>query len=59
MMLMRQKLDPDSKRPSGDAVQLAPIPFSGAGVSLISVTRDRVFFNTSEVRSNVWMTNID
>jgi Tol biopolymer transport system component len=59
MMLMRQKLDPDSKRPSGDAVQLAPIPFSGAGVSLISVTRDRLFFNTSEVRSNVWMTNIE
>ena len=57
--LIRQKLDPASKKPSGDLVQLTSIPFSGPGVSLISVTRDRVFYNTSEVRSNVWMTNIE
>jgi hypothetical protein len=57
--LIRQKLDTSTRKPSGDPVQLTTIPFSGPGVSLISVSRDRVFYNTSEVRSNVWMTNIE
>jgi serine/threonine protein kinase len=57
--LIQQKLDPVNKKPAGDPVQLTSVPFSSGDVSLISVTRDRLFFNTREVRSNVWMTNVE
>jgi Tol biopolymer transport system component/DNA-binding winged helix-turn-helix (wHTH) protein len=60
--LMRRKLDPISKMPVSDPVQLFSVPFSSpgvGGVALISVSRDRIFFNTSEVHSNLWMSNIE
>jgi hypothetical protein len=52
--LLRQKLEPATKRPLGEPVSLAQIPsvFSrGAPINLVCVSRDRVFFNTYEVRS--------
>ena len=62
--LVRQALDPVSRRPIGEPVRLAAIrnfPLSVFYISLqslITVTRDRVFFNTAEIRSNVWLTRI-
>ena len=60
--LLRQKLEPATKRPLGEPVSLAQIPsvFSRAApINLVCVSRDRVFFNTYEVRSNVWMTRLE
>jgi WD40-like Beta Propeller Repeat len=57
--VIRQKLDPISKKPAGEPMPLASVRFSGPGVSLIAVSRDRIFFNTSEVHSNVWRTPIE
>ncbi len=57
--LIRQKLDPISKKPAGEPMQLASIRFSSPGVSLTAVSRDRIFFNTSEIHSNVWRTPIE
>jgi Tol biopolymer transport system component len=56
--LICQKLDPATKKPSGSVVELATIPFSGIGTGLLTVSRGHVFFNTTELRSNVWMTRI-
>ena len=60
--LLRQKLEPATKRPLGEPVSLAQIPsvFSRAApINVVCVSRDRVFFNTYEVRSNVWMTRLE
>ena len=57
--LIRQKLDLVSKTPIGDPMKLISVPYSGSGIPLIDVSRDRVFFNTSEVHSNVWMTRLE
>ncbi len=27
--------------------------------NIVGVTRDRVFFNTNEIRSNIWMTRLE
>jgi Tol biopolymer transport system component len=32
---------------------------AGYGQNIVTVTRDRVFFNTDEVRSNIWMTRLE
>jgi Tol biopolymer transport system component len=63
--LVRQALDPVTMQPSGDPVAMAPIlsiPQSVFNIALqhvISVTNDRVYFNTAEIRSNVWMTRLE
>ena len=59
MELMKQKLDPATKHPMGDPVKVAKAPFSGPGQFLITVTRDRLFYNTDEIRSNIWMTKLE
>ena len=61
--LVRQPLDPATKRPVGALARVAAlqvIPPSlanalGAPISTVAVSRDRVFYNTVEVRGNVWM----
>jgi Tol biopolymer transport system component len=57
--VIRQKLDPITKTRLGEPMKLASVRFSGTGVRLIAVSRDRLFFNTSEVHSNVWSTPIE
>ena len=60
--LFSQKLDASTMRPIGQPVDIAQLPVfpSGAApVSVVSVARDRLFFNTYEVRSNVWMTRME
>jgi Tol biopolymer transport system component len=59
LRLVKQKLDPATKRPLEEPTPLARVEFSGGGTNIISVTRDRVFFNTDEVRSNIWMTRLE
>ena len=59
MELVKRKLDPASKRPVGEPVKVVSLPFSGAGEFMISVTRDRLFFHTDEIRSNIWMTRLE
>jgi Tol biopolymer transport system component len=59
LTLIKQKLDPATKRTLEDPIQLARVEFSGTGQNIVTVTRDRVFFNTDEVRSNVWMTRLE
>ena len=67
LTLVRQALDPASKRPRGVPARLAPVqvfPTSvaysiGAPTSVLAVSSTRVFFNAIEVRSNVWMTSIE
>ena len=58
-VLICQKLDPATKKPSSSIVELATIPFSGIGTGLLTVTRGHVFFNSTELRSNVWTTRIE
>jgi hypothetical protein len=63
--LVRQPLDAATKRPRGDPAPLAAIqniPTSVFNVGLqnvIAVTRTRLFYNTAEIRSNVWTTRIE
>jgi len=57
--LVKQKLDPAGKRPVGGPLKVASLPFSGPGEFMIGVTRDRLFFNTDEIRSNIWMTRLE
>jgi Tol biopolymer transport system component len=57
--LVRQLLSPQ-KRPMGPPQKLAPIPIN-AGLttnSTIGVSEDRVFFNTVEIRGNIWLKSI-
>jgi hypothetical protein len=60
--LVRQSLDPVTKAPRGNPVKLASVlsvPNSIFNIGMqpvITVTRDRLFFNTVEMRSNLWMT---
>jgi hypothetical protein len=62
--LVRQKVNPVTKSPEATPVKLAivqTIPtafFPVVTASVVSVTRDRVFFNTVETRSNIWMTKL-
>jgi Tol biopolymer transport system component len=58
-ILVRQRLDPATKRPLEEPIQLAQVEFSGNVQNIVTVTRDRVFFNTDEVRSNIWMTRLE
>ncbi|MGH9387305.1 MAG: hypothetical protein ACRD2N_23805 [Vicinamibacterales bacterium] len=63
--IVRQRLDPVTKRPISDPIPLASVlnvPPSVLNIGLqyvITVTRDRLFYNTAEIRSNVWMTRIE
>jgi hypothetical protein len=62
--LVRQSLDPTTKRPSGDPIPLAPVLNIPQGVfnialqNVVSVTEEHVFYNTAELRANVWMTRL-
>src|SRR3954451_520366 len=64
--LVRQALDPVMKRPTGEptritTVQVFPTTLSysfGASAPIIEVTRDRVYFNTIDLRSNAWLTAV-
>jgi hypothetical protein len=66
LTLVRQALDASSMRPSGEPMIIAPVQlfpivvaYSVGGTnSVLGVTRDRVFFNTTDVRSNIWMTTL-
>jgi hypothetical protein len=65
MTLVRQAVDVKARKAIGSPVHVANvqnIPQSVFNIGLqnvLTVTRDRVFFNTAEVRSNVWMTKIE
>ena len=59
MEVVRQKLDSVTKKPMGEPAKIASAPFSGPGQFIISVSRDRLFFNTDEIRSNVWTTRLN
>jgi len=60
--LVRQDIDPATGRLLGDRLKLAPVQtfptwfaYSiGASSTTVDVARDRVFYNTSDVRGNVW-----
>jgi hypothetical protein len=54
--LVKQRVDPVTKRPSGSTVQLATVrqPADFSVIGIVTVTNDRVFFNTVETRSNLW-----
>lgn len=64
--LIRQALDSATGRPTGEPVSMAhlqvlptQILYSvGSPNSTVAVSRDRVFFNTVEVRGNIWMTSM-
>ena len=63
--LVRQALDPTTKRAIGNPSPLAPIqniPQSVFNVGLqnvIAVTRTRIFYNNAETHSNVWATRLE
>jgi Tol biopolymer transport system component len=60
-VLVKQKVDPATKQPRGNPVRLATVRQS-ADLSIIctvTVTNDRVFFNTADTRSNVWARKIE
>jgi len=59
MEVVRQRLDPVTKNPIGPPAKIASAPFSGPGQFIITVSRDRLFFNTDEIRSNIWMTRLE
>ena len=65
LTLVRQAVDPATKRPVSAPVTLSTLSAIRAGllpvsvVNLISVTRDRVFFNLVEARGNVWLTRLE
>ena len=62
--LARKKVNVATKIPEAPPVRLAtlqtiPTTFSPlVTASVVSVTRDRVFFNTVETRSSIWMTKL-
>jgi Tol biopolymer transport system component len=59
LILVKQKLDPATKRTLEEPIPLTSVKFSGFGQNIITVSRDRVFFNTDEIRSNIWMTRLE
>ena len=59
MEVVSQKLDSLTKKPLGQPTKIASAPFSRPGQFIISVSRDRLFFNIDEIRSNIWMTRLD
>jgi hypothetical protein len=67
LTLVRQGLDPASKRARGVPARLGPVQLFpatvaysiGASPSVLGVTSTRVFYNAIEARSNVWMTSIE
>jgi hypothetical protein len=65
LTLVRQRVELEARKAVGSPVHVANvqnIPQSVFNIGLqnvLTVTRDRVFFNTAEVRSNVWMTRIE
>jgi hypothetical protein len=62
--LVRQQLDLVTRRPVKQPVRLATVQTVPSGlflaptVNVLSVTRDRVFFNNIDARSNIWMTTL-
>jgi Tol biopolymer transport system component len=59
-VLVKQRVDPVNKRPMGELMRLATVRQPDASIfSIVTVTRDRVFFNTLERHSNLWMTQIE
>jgi eukaryotic-like serine/threonine-protein kinase len=59
LILVKQKLDPTTKRTLEQPLQLAQVEISGNVQNIVTVTRDRVFFNTDEIRSNIWVTRLE
>jgi Tol biopolymer transport system component len=59
LILVKQKLDPATKRTLEQPLQLAQVEISGNVQNIVTVTRDRVFFNTDEIRSNIWVTRLE
>jgi Tol biopolymer transport system component len=63
--LVRQRIDASTRQPLGDPQPLAAIlnipqtVFNIALQYVVTVSKDRVFFNTAEIRSNVWMTKVE
>ena len=60
-LLVKQKVDPTTKRPLGEPMQLARVRQADdlSVICVITVTHDRVFFNTVDTHANVWMTQIE
>ena len=62
--LVRQQLDPVTRRTVEQPVLLAIVQTIPSGlfltptVHILSVTRDRVFFNNIDARSNIWTTTL-
>ena len=59
--LVKQKIDPTTKRPLGEPMQLARVRQADdlSVICVVTVTHDRVFFNTVETHATVWMTQIE
>ena len=63
--LVRQALNPQTKNPVKAPVTLATVTAIRSGllpapiVNVISVTKDRVFFNLGEAHGNVWLTRLE
>jgi predicted Ser/Thr protein kinase len=66
VLLVRQALDPLSKRPVGELIRLAVVQAFPTGVQysvgaspvLVDISRDRVYFSTVDLRSTIWLTSI-
>jgi Tol biopolymer transport system component len=65
MTIVRHRLDPATKMPAGEPVTLAsvqnipPSVFNIGLQNVLAVTKDRVFYNAADIRSNVWSTHIN
>ena len=60
MTIVRHRLDPATKMPTGEPVTLAsvqnipPSVFNIGLQTVLAVTKDRVFYNNADIRSNIW-----
>ena len=65
LTLVRHAMDPITKRPVSAPVVLSTVStdrtslLPGPIVNLVSVTRDRVFFNLTEAHGNIWLTRLE
>jgi Tol biopolymer transport system component len=63
--LVRQALEPRTKQPVGAPVALTTVTAIRPGLlpapiaNIISVSKDRVFFNLGEAHGNVWLTRLE
>ena len=60
-VLVKQKIDPATKRPVGEVMRLVRVrqPDDLSVIATVTVTRERVFFNTVEMHGNLWATKIE